>query len=49
VELAPVLAGQVSECVVELEAPLGTTRLRVSGLAVADVVALARALGGSEA
>lgn len=49
VELAPVLARPVSECVIELEAPRGTIRVRVSGLAVADLVALARALGGSEA
>jgi hypothetical protein len=49
VELAPVLARQVSECVIELEAPRGTTRVRVSGIAIADVVVLARALGGSEA
>jgi hypothetical protein len=39
----------VSECVIELEAPRGTTRVRVSGIAIADVVVLARALGGSEA
>ena len=49
VELAPVLAGHVSECVVEFEAPRGTTRVRVSGIAIADVVVLARALGGSAA
>ena len=49
VELAPVPARQASECVIELETPRGTTRVRVSGLAVADLVALARALGGSEA
>ena len=49
VELAPVRARHVSECVIELDAPRGTTRVRVSGLAVADLVALARALGGSEA
>jgi len=49
VELAPVPARSVSECVIELDAPRGTTRVRVSGLAVADLVALARALGGSEA
>ncbi len=49
VELAPGLARQVSECVIEFEAPRGTTRVRVSGIAVADVVVLARALGGSEA
>ena len=49
VELAPMPARPVSECVIEFEAPRGTTRVRVSGLAVADLVALARALGGSEA
>jgi len=51
VELAPppVPVGHVSECVIELDAPRGTTRVRVSGVAVADLVALARALGGSEA
>ena len=49
VELAPGLARQVSECVIEFAAPRGTTRLRVSGLAVAEMVALARALGESEA
>lgn len=49
VELAPVPAHPVSECVIELDAPRGTTRVRVSGLAIADLVALARALGGSEA
>jgi len=49
VELAPVPARHVSECVIELDAPRGTTRVRVSGIAVADLVALARALGGSEA
>ena len=49
VELAPVPARPESECVIELDAPRGTTRVRVSGLAVADLVALARALGGSEA
>ena len=49
VELTPVPARPVSECVIELDAPRGTTRVRVSGLAVADLVALARALGGSEA
>jgi hypothetical protein len=49
VELAPVLARQAGECVIELETPRGTTRLRMSGIAMTDVVALARALGGSEA
>jgi hypothetical protein len=49
VELAPVRARQASECVIELETPRGTTRIRMSGIAVADVVALARALGESEA
>ena len=49
VELTPVPARPVSECVIELDAPRGTTRVRVSGLAVADLVALARALGGSAA
>jgi len=49
VELTPVPARPVSECVIELDAPRGTTRVRVSGLAVADLVALTRALGGSEA
>ena len=49
VELTPVPARHVSECVIELDAPRGTTRMRVSGLAVADLVALARGLGGSEA
>lgn len=49
VELTPGPARPVSECVIELDAPRGTTRVRVSGLAVADLVALARALGGSEA
>ena len=50
VELLPAPARHnVSECVIELDAPRGTTRVRVSGLAVADLVALARALGGSEA
>jgi hypothetical protein len=49
VELARGLARQESECVIEFSAPRGTTRLRVRGLNVADVVALARALGGGEA
>ena len=49
VELTPVPARPVSECVIELDAPRGTTRVRVSGIAVADLVALTRALGGSEA
>lgn len=49
VELAPVTARQVNECVIELDAPRGTTRLRLSGVAVADLVALTRALGGSDA
>jgi hypothetical protein len=48
VELAPVPARQVNECVIELDAPRCTTRLRVSGVAVADLVALTRALGGSD-
>jgi len=49
VEFTPGPARQMSECVIEFDAPRGTTRVRVSGLAVADLVALARALGGSEA
>jgi len=49
VELGPVMARQVNECVIELDAPRGTTRLRVSGVTVADLVALTRALGGSDA
>jgi hypothetical protein len=49
VELGPVTAPQVNECVIELDAPRGTTRLRVSGVTVADLVALTRALGGSDA
>jgi hypothetical protein len=49
VELAPGPPRPVSECVIELEGPQGTTRVRVSGLAVAEVVALARALGGQDA
>jgi len=49
VELTPVPARPVSECVIELDAPRGTTRVRVSGLTVADLVALTRALGGSDA
>lgn len=49
VELTPVPARPVSECVIELDAPRGTTRVRVSGLTVTDLVALTRALGGSEA
>jgi len=49
VELAPVTACPVHECVIELDAPRGTTRLRVSGVAVADLVALTRALGGRDA
>ena len=42
-------ARHVSECVIELDAPGGTTRLRVSGLALSDLVALTRALGGRDA
>ena len=42
-------ARHVSECVIELDAPQGTTRVRVSGLTVADLVALTRALGGGDA
>jgi hypothetical protein len=49
VELTPVPARHVSECVIELDAPRGTTRLRVSGLALSDLVALTRALGGRDA
>lgn len=49
VELAPVTARPVSECVIEFAASRGTTRLRVSGLALVDLVALTRALGGSDA
>ena len=49
VELAPVPAGPVHECVIELDAPRGTSRVRVSGLAVADLVALVQVLGGREA
>ena len=49
VELTPVPARHVSECVIELDAPHGTTRLRVSGLALSDLVALTRALDGRDA
>ena len=49
VELTPVPARPVSECVIELDVPRGTTRLRVSGLVLSDLVALTRALGGRDA
>ena len=49
VELTPMPARPVSECVIELDAPRGTTRLRVSGLVLSDLVALTRALGGRDA
>jgi hypothetical protein len=49
VELPPVPVRHVSECVIEFDAPHGTTRLRVSGLAVSDLVALTRALDGRDA
>lgn len=49
VELAPVTTREGRECVVEFDAPHGTTRLRVSGLAVSDLVALTRALSGRDA
>lgn len=49
VELAPVTPRQGPECVIEFDAPHGTTRLRVSGLALSDLVALTRALGGRDA
>ena len=49
VELTPVPARHVSECVIEFDVPRGSIRLRVSGLALSDLVALARALGGRDA
>ena len=49
VELAPLTGRPVGECVIELEAPRGPIRVRVSGVAVADLVALTRALGGTDA
>ena len=49
VELAAVTPHAGPECVIEFDAPPGRLRLRVLGLAVADIVALTRALGGREA
>ena len=49
VELAPGGTRPVGEYVIELEAPRGTTRVRVTGVAVVDLVALTRALGGADA
>ena len=49
VELAPVPPRQGPECVIEFDVPPGRPRLRVRGLALADIVALTRALGWREA
>lgn len=49
VELAAVTPHPGPECVIEFDAPPGRPSLRVRGLALADIVALTRALGGREA
>ena len=49
VELAAVTPHPGPECVIEFDAPTGRPHVRVRGLALADIVALTRALGGREA
>ena len=49
VELAAVTPHPGPECVIEFDVPPGRPRLRVRGLALADIVKLTRALGWREA
>jgi hypothetical protein len=49
VELAAVTPQPGAECVIEFDVPPGRPRLRVRGLALADIVELTRALGWREA
>ena len=49
VELAAVTPHPGPECVIEFDVPPGRPRLRVRGLALADIVELTRALGWREA
>jgi hypothetical protein len=48
VEFAGSTLTDVSPCVIELAGPSGTVRIRVSGLALADLATLSRTLAGAE-
>lgn len=49
VELIAPRPGSFPECLVELEGPRGRMRMQFKGMATAELVALSRALWGSEA